>query len=196
MRSLLSKIEFSTVHGFGDYKVTIIDRARGEYNYFTWPSSEVLAEYVHSNPKPGCNVLELSCGTGLPGLVAAKCSANVTLTDHDKVDQAYWSKVSEVNNVSVIVKQLKWCDNTQLTPIDLVLASDVLYETKDFEAVLATIASILGQNKGSKCWMSYQVRSATRSIVDLLEHWGLSARCLLKSEVGHDIMIYELTLDS
>ena len=65
-------------------------RARGEYNYFTWPSSEVLAEYVHSNLKPGCNVLELSCGTGLPGLVAAKCSANVTLTDHDKVDQAYW----------------------------------------------------------------------------------------------------------
>jgi len=126
--------------------------------------------------------------------VAAKCGANVILSDQDEVDHTYWSKVSAVNELSVNVKQLKWCNDSKLGPIDLILASDVLYETRDFEAVLSTVATILEQNKGSKCWMSYQVRSATRSIVDLLEHWGLSARCLLKSEVGHDIMVYEITV--
>lgn len=78
-----------------------------EYGLFVWPSSVILAEYVWQQKSrfSGANVVEvrrsllqsvacflsfisisfslkqLGAGTSLPGLVAAKVGADVTLTD-------------------------------------------------------------------------------------------------------------------
>jgi len=62
-----------------------------DYGSFTWPSAYVLAEYLwymNRHMLQGRQILELGCGTGLPGLVAAACGASVLLTDDEDVDIA------------------------------------------------------------------------------------------------------------
>ena len=55
-----------------------------------WPCARVLASYVFSQRSflSGVRVLEIGAGTGLPGLLAAKLGADVTLADHDVNDEA------------------------------------------------------------------------------------------------------------
>ncbi|KAL6555539.1 hypothetical protein OROHE_007211 [Orobanche hederae] len=77
----------SSQHYFGStedgFSISIIENMKEEYGLFVWPSSIVLAEYVWQQKTwfCGANVVELGAGTSLPGLVAAKVGADVTLTD-------------------------------------------------------------------------------------------------------------------
>lgn len=50
---------------------------------YTWPCAPVLAWYLwsHRAELAHKSVIELGAGTSLPGVVAAKCGARVTLTD-------------------------------------------------------------------------------------------------------------------
>ena len=50
---------------------------------YTWPCAPVLAWYLwsHRADLVDKNVIELGAGTSLPGVVAAKCGARVTLSD-------------------------------------------------------------------------------------------------------------------
>jgi methyltransferase-like protein 23 len=50
---------------------------------YTWPCAPVLAWYLwtHRGELGNKHVLELGAGTSLPGVVAAKCGAQVTLSD-------------------------------------------------------------------------------------------------------------------
>lgn len=64
--------------------VFLLQATSSEYGTFSWPSSYVLSEYLwHINKEglQGRQIIELGCGTGLPGLVSASCGASVLLTD-------------------------------------------------------------------------------------------------------------------
>mmetsp|Transcript_107892 Transcript_107892/g.186049 ORF Transcript_107892/g.186049 Transcript_107892/m.186049 type:complete len:357 (-) Transcript_107892:1046-2116(-) len=56
-----------------------------DYGLFMWPSALVLGHYIfkHRCSFVGRRVLEIGSGTSLPGIVAAKVGASVTLTDRD-----------------------------------------------------------------------------------------------------------------
>lgn len=79
-----------SLHFFGDdaddddgFSIQIIENMKEDYGLFVWPSSIALAEYVWQQRSrfSGTSVVELGAGTSLPGLVAAKVGAEVTLTD-------------------------------------------------------------------------------------------------------------------
>ncbi|KAK2528566.1 hypothetical protein Q9233_007537 [Columba guinea] len=55
-----------------------------QYGMYVWPCAVVLAQYlwVHRSSLPGKRVLEIGAGVSLPGVVAAKCGAEVTLSDN------------------------------------------------------------------------------------------------------------------
>jgi len=64
-------------------RISIRDILRPEYGLLTWPCSIVLADFLWEirTELRGRVVLELGCGTALPGILAAKLGAQVTLTD-------------------------------------------------------------------------------------------------------------------
>ncbi|KAM7252082.1 hypothetical protein ACFE04_023965 [Oxalis oulophora] len=66
-----------------DFAVSIIENMKEEYGLLVWPCSVILAEYVWQQRLrfSGISVVELGAETSLPGLVAAKVGADVTLTD-------------------------------------------------------------------------------------------------------------------
>lgn len=100
--------------------------------------------------------MELGAGTALPGVVAALCGAQVTLSDSAKLthclDQC--RKTAELNGVGdkVKVTGLTWGlflgHLTQLKgKVDLLIGSDCFYDPVVFEDLISTVAYILEHNR-------------------------------------------------
>jgi predicted nicotinamide N-methyase len=75
---------------FGAYTVSLqfVDDEPGavQSGHYLWPAAPALAEYLVANwpSLPTSAVLELGCGCGLAGLIAAQAGAGCVLfTDHD-----------------------------------------------------------------------------------------------------------------
>ena len=118
-----------------------------------WYSSEMLARFLSSEPDRvrGKRVLELGSGCGLLGIVANALGAkSVTLTDEvlfvasHHVDGIFWEHPDL--HRSITVQQLSWGIKKQIAaaggPYDLIMMSDVLYSSYDFEPLADTIFAL------------------------------------------------------
>ncbi|XP_023940603.2 acyl-CoA-binding domain-containing protein 6 [Bicyclus anynana] len=174
----------------GEYlEIVIPELLSAGYSFYTWPSAPLLAWYLWTQRRHlrGLRVLELGCGTGLPGILAAKCGAHVTLTDSVALPRSlrHLSACCEANglvpNRDVQVLGLAWglflTDVHNLRPVDLLLASDCFYEPTQFEEVLSTVAYFL-DGTDARFLCAYQERSADWSIEALLKKWGLRGALL------------------
>nr|XP_029481562.1 methyltransferase-like protein 23 isoform X1 [Oncorhynchus nerka] len=156
-----------------------------QYGMHVWPCAVVLAQYVwtHREELMHKTVLELGAGVSLPGVVAAKCGAQVILSDSAELPLCLENcrRTCEVNELpNVLVVGISWGevspDLLLLPPLDIILGSDVFYEPQDFENVLVTISFLLRKNPEAQFWTTYQERSADWSIEALLHKWNL--KCL------------------
>ena len=75
--------EITTAEG-EEHIITLYTSFHSDYCNYTWESARVLAWHLavsELNVLKGKRVLEMGCGTALPGILAARCGASVTLTD-------------------------------------------------------------------------------------------------------------------
>ncbi|XP_025959700.1 histone-arginine methyltransferase METTL23 [Dromaius novaehollandiae] len=153
-----------------------------QYGLYVWPCAVVLAQYLwfHRTTLPGKRVLEIGAGVSLPGLVAAKCGAEVILSDSEELPQCLENcrKSCLMNDLpDVPVIGLTWGrvspELLSLAPVDIILGSDVFFEPKDFEDILTTVYFLMEKNPHAQFWTTYQVRSADWSIEALLCKWKL-----------------------
>ncbi|XP_047215202.1 probable methyltransferase-like protein 23 isoform X4 [Girardinichthys multiradiatus] len=131
-----------------------------------------------------CGSTETSCqlgaGVSLPGVVAARCGAEVILSDGSDKPMCLENcrRSCEANGLQdVTVLGLSWGDVSPdlllLPKQDIVLGSDVFYDPEDFEDVLVTFVCLLRKNPKAQFWTTYQVRSSDWSIEALLHRWKL-----------------------
>ncbi|XP_029944883.1 histone-arginine methyltransferase METTL23 [Salarias fasciatus] len=165
--------------------VTIPEVLDPQFGMYVWPSAVVLAQYVwtHREELRGRTVLELGAGVSLPGVVAARCGARVTLTDDSDWPLCLQNcrRSCEANGLQGVgVLGLTWGevspDLLLLPAVDVILGSDVFYEPEDFEDVLLTVSFLLRRSPHAEFWTSYQLRSADWSLEALLHRWKL--RCV------------------
>ncbi|KAM3845911.1 histone-arginine methyltransferase METTL23 isoform 2-T3 [Vipera latastei] len=128
---------------------------------------------------------EIGAGVSLPGIVAAKCGAQVTLSDNAEFSQCLdnCKRSCQMNNLSgMCVIGLTWGHVSPslltLTPVDLILGSDVFFEPEDFEDVISTVHYLMERNPHAQFWTTYQVRSANWSIEGLLYKWEMESTCV------------------
>ncbi|MEE6506850.1 hypothetical protein FKM82_007877 [Ascaphus truei] len=135
---------------------------------YVWPCAVVCAQYLwfHRRILTGKRVLELGAGVSLPGVTAAKCGADVILSDSAETPQCLENcrRSCAANNiVGVPVIGLTWGqispDLLDLPPIDIIVGSDVFYEPEDFEDILVTVRFLMERNAKTQFWTSHQVRS-------------------------------------
>ncbi|XP_021168608.2 methyltransferase-like protein 23 isoform X2 [Fundulus heteroclitus] len=138
-----------------------------QYGMYVWPSAVVLAQYVwfHREQLRGRAVLELGAGVSLPGVVAARCGADVILSDDANKPACLENcrRSCAANGLQdVSVRGLSWGevspDLLLLPRRDVVLGSDVFYDPEDFEDVLVTFVCLLRKNPEAQFWTTYQVR--------------------------------------
>ncbi|XP_065220565.1 histone-arginine methyltransferase METTL23 [Planococcus citri] len=176
-----SREETLNIHVFD-----VRDQSQARYSSYIWPSAPILALYLweHRHELSGKHILELGAGTALPGILAAKCGAYVTLSESALLPKSIQDlerscKLNNLNSSQVQVIGLTWGLFTysvlQLKPVDLIISSDCFYEPITFEDILATVAFLLEKNPRAKFLSTYQERSADWSIEHLLNKWNL--RC-------------------
>ncbi|XP_005100169.1 methyltransferase-like protein 23 [Aplysia californica] len=196
--------------------VRIPEVVDASYGLYVWPSAPVLAQYtwLHRHKVRGKSVLEIGAGTGLPGIVAAKCGARVTLSDSVALPQCRdrCRSSAEANGLSdVSVMGITWGfispDLMDLPSLDLILASDCFYDTKDFEDVVMTLSCLLHQNPHAEVWCAYQVRSPSKTIELLLSKWKLrgeqvplpdmtTVQCSVTSHAQQEVLLFALRLNT
>jgi predicted nicotinamide N-methyase len=98
-----------------------------------WPAAEALAIFLNDHPELIKNkkVLELGCGLGFPSLVASHLGAEVLATDYHPDVEEYFIRNCRHSSVISSYKRLNWRQSTEsLDQFDVVMGSDVLYESK------------------------------------------------------------------
>ncbi|CAA0842427.1 Putative methyltransferase family protein [Striga hermonthica] len=207
----------SSHHYFGStedgFSIRIIQNMKEEYGLFVWPSSIILAEYVWQQKSrfAGANVVELGAGTSLPGLVAAKVGADVTLTDDSSRSEVMdnMRKLCNINNLKCRVLGLTWglWDEPvfNLRP-NIILGADVLYDSSAFDELFATVTFLLQRCPDSVFITTYHNRSGHHLIEFLMEKWCLKCTKLVDgyslmpshkaSTLSGNIQLAEIVLDT
>lgn len=178
-------------------------KIQASYSFYTWPSAPILAWFLweHRTELPGKHILELGAGTALPGILAAKCGATVTLTESATLPKSiqHVKRSCEVNGLTnsnqVRVAGLTWglfLPNTfNFGPIDLIIGSDCFYDPSVFEDIIVTVSFLLDNNPQARFLSVYQERSSDWSIEHLLHKWNLRCEHIpinsLGSEAGIDV---------
>jgi SAM-dependent methyltransferase len=129
----------------------VIDRfERDEYLPYwadLWPSSLLLAEHLLVNwsppsravagPQGRPHLLDLGCGLGLAGIAGATAGLRVTLGDYDDDALAFAMENARRNGLSkaidaglVEAQHVDWRESYPNLRVDVLVAADVLYETR------------------------------------------------------------------
>jgi predicted nicotinamide N-methyase len=111
-----------------------------------WPSAIGLSEFIDADPTlvRDKNIVEIGCGLGLPGIVAALCGGKVILTDYlqealDFAENNWKKNLSKEFNGQL----LDWRNVSEIAKSDVIIASDVAYESRSFEPLRIAIDKIL-----------------------------------------------------
>lgn len=137
-----------------------------------WSGAHVLAAAV---PRDAGRVIELGCGLGLPGLVAARRGAHVTFVDRAPAALAFVRRSAAANALQRV--DLVAADFTEAAVrgrFDLVLAAEILYDRGRFADVVAAIAARLAPD--GRALLTDAARTDTRPFYAALDAAGLRWR--------------------
>ncbi|XP_061441666.1 histone-arginine methyltransferase METTL23-like [Rhineura floridana] len=106
---------------------------------YVWPCVVVLAQYVWFHRLVcGKRILEIGAGVSLLGIAAAKCGAELLLSDNAESPQCLKNcrRSCQMNNLSsVYVTGLTWGHISPsllaLPPVDIILGSNVFFEPEE-----------------------------------------------------------------
>ncbi|MBL7815670.1 MAG: methyltransferase domain-containing protein [Saprospiraceae bacterium] len=117
-----------------------------------WASALAMSDYLVENQElisPSVKITEIGCGLGLPSIVAGKLGANeICLTDYDQdsLDFAKLNWMKNLPNKMADFQLLDWRNPDPSVAADLLLASDVAYESRAFEPLLNAFKTLLKPN--------------------------------------------------
>lgn len=139
-----------------------------------WPAARMLAKAIlHENWTLGARALEIGCGLGLPGIVALSMGLQVTFSDYDPCALRFAADNARLNGFEQFqMLQLDW----RFPPVGLqapvLLASDLIYELRNIEPLVAFIKKVLAP--GGLCLLTDQDRVPSHALRETLAREGLA----------------------
>ena len=154
--------------------VTFAEDERIPYWAELWPSSVALAQHVAQHlDVTGRRVLELGCGLGLVGVVAALHGGRVLCTDYE-TDALAFARYNARRNAceQMRFRLVDWRCPALRRRYDYVLASDVIYEARNFGPLVAVLRRYLA--RGGAAVFSEPGRVNAVPFFVLLRKYGFS----------------------
>ena len=134
-----------------------------------WSGALVLAAAV---PRGSRSVLEVGCGLGLPGIVAARRGAHVTFVDRVPAALAFVRASAAANDVPATMVAADVTTPALAARFDLVLAAELLYDRTAFTGLAATLARHVGP--GGRALLTDAGRTDTRDFYAALSAVNLA----------------------
>jgi predicted nicotinamide N-methyase len=127
--------------------VTFAEDERLPYWAELWPSAVALARYSTQHLcLAGRRVMELGCGLGLVGVVAALQGARVLCTDYEAEALAFARYNARRNAChQVRFRLVDWRRPALRRRYDVIFASDVIYEARHFGVLVALLQRYLAR---------------------------------------------------
>jgi predicted nicotinamide N-methyase len=140
-----------------------------------WPSALALARTVAGRALRGARTVELGCGLGLASIAAALAGGRVLATDWSPEAIAMTRANAERNGAQLETLVCSWTQPEPLlarAPWDLVLASDVLYEARNVDALLELLPRL-----GPEVWLADPGRPPAARFLQAAERdWAITSR--------------------
>lgn len=163
-----------------------------------WPSSTVLANFVMDDRRPRGRAIELGAGIGLVSIAAALAGHEVVATDYYE-DALLFARANAWRNLGHDIETalVDWRAIPATLPrFDVVLASDVLYESRYAPLVASTIDRFLAPR--GVAYVADPGRVAANAFVDACREIALgvttaATRPYLAGKVRQTITVYEVT---
>jgi predicted nicotinamide N-methyase len=110
-----------------------------------WPASRMLARAILREDWPaGTTALEVGCGLGLPGIVALSKGVRVVFSDCDQTAVRFAASNARLNGFRDFeVLPMDWRHPPEDRRFPLILCSDLCYERRHVEPVVALVAKLL-----------------------------------------------------
>jgi predicted nicotinamide N-methyase len=156
-----------------------------------WPAAEALAQFLSQRPQLVKNktVLELGCGLGFPSLVASHLGAEVLATDFHPDVEEYFLRNCRHSVVQCNYQRLNWReDRSDIGPFDVVMGSDVLYESKHPREVARGLIKFL--SPGGVILLSDPGRSYLQQFVDAMKKEGFTEELVPVSVQEKDMFVF------
>lgn len=145
--------------------------AEGGYWAHVWPTAVAMAEFVARSALVGSGVraLEIGCGVGLVGIVAAKRGAAVVMTDASEAAVATAGRNALLNGVDAVCERFDWREEprAEWRP-DVLIGADVLYA----ESAHMPIARLIGR-LGCTAMLAYANRAGSERVAEVFRAAGL-----------------------
>jgi predicted nicotinamide N-methyase len=161
------------------------------YWAWLWSASRLLAAEVAKWGPPAAHddpptLLELGCGLGLVGLVAAGLGYRVIMSDYDEDALAFAAENARRNGVAGSTTRLiDWRETYDDLRVERIVAADVLYESRNLRPVAGFVQRHLAA--GGFALLSDPNRSTADSFERVARQSGLSVcveRVALEPEGG------------
>lgn len=162
-----------------------------------WHAAVALCQFLCDNRQlvRGKRVLELGAGLGLCGIVARWLGAEVTLNDYqpDALEFALWNASQNgVRDVQTLLAD--WRRFPDMTPFDVVIAADILYERhlhESLQKVLQKVTSASGRVFLADPWRD----TAWEFIVEMERagwHVGFTEHTAHLLESKQEVIVFDL----
>lgn len=156
-----------------------------------WPAAEALAEYIAENASLVKNktVLELGCGLGLPSLVASHLGGQVLATDFHPDVEEYFIRNCRHSSVECEYQRLNWREENVSQKFDVVIGSDVLYESKHPREVALGLLRFVKED--GMIILSDPGRSYLQQFLSAMNDLGVSEEMYSKKVDSKDVFIFK-----
>ncbi len=117
-----------------------------------WEAGIGLSQYLTREMCEGKKIIEIGCGLGLPSFVASRFGGDVIATDFHADVPIFLKSNQEKNQIHFKYEVMNWREHInkkeddQFGQFDLVLGSDILYESQHPDQVAKALISLLKPN--------------------------------------------------
>lgn len=112
-----------------------------------WESSILLADHMAGlEPDPDRRILEVGCGLGLVGIVAASFGHRVTMTEYDDHALEFARANARLNlgpAPTPEIRKMDWHAPALQGPFDWIIGSEMVYRECDFAPLLGLFRTLL-----------------------------------------------------
>jgi predicted nicotinamide N-methyase len=123
-----------------------------------WEAAMILSYVLASLPDPkGKTLLEIGAGLGAPGITAAGCGFEVTLSDYEDIIMDFQKvsvAASGLSNVHCV--HLDWLNPPEMEPFDVLAAAEVLFREEFFDPLLDVFRKYL--KPGGTIFLAHDAR--------------------------------------
>ncbi len=151
-------LKIDDIEEFLDGKDPFADVSEFPFWVKLWESAMVLSYVLASLPDAkGQRLLEIGAGLGAPGITAAACGFDVTLTDYEDIIMDF-QKVSVAANglTNVQCAHLDWLDPPEMEPFNILTAAEVLFREEFFDPLLDVFRRYL--KPGGTIYLAHDAR--------------------------------------